>query len=196
MKFPIFPLNGAILFPGTNLPLNIFEKRYIEMVDYALSNKRLIGMIQKKENNDFFDIGCLGKITSFSETGDGRYQINLEGLNRFLLKKIVKSENSFIIIDAEVLKSNEEIKEKNNLNEKLLLNFKKFLKIKNINFNFSDFENLDASSLAKIICIISPLDHLIKQMLLEFDSDYELCKNLLSVLEIEMKNNENNLKIN
>ena len=196
MKFPIFPLNGAILFPGTNLPLNIFEKRYIEMVDYALSNNRLIGMIQKKENNDFFDIGCLGKITSFSETGDGRYQINLEGLNRFLLKKVVKSENSFIIIDAEVLKSNKEIKEKNDLNEKFLFNFKKFLKIKNINFNYSEFENLDASSLAKIICIISPLDHLIKQMLLEFDSDYELCKNLLSVLEIEMKNNENNLKIN
>ena len=196
MKFPIFPLNGAILFPGTNLPLNIFEKRYIEMVDYALSNNRLIGMIQKKENNDFFDIGCLGKITSFSETGDGRYQINLEGLNRFLLKKIVKSENNFIIIDGEILKSNEGIKEKNSLNEKLLFNFKKFLKIKNINFNSSEFENLDASSLAKIICIIAPLDHLIKQMLLEFDSDYELCKNLLSVLEIEMKNNEDNLKIN
>ena len=196
MRFPIFPLNGAILFPGTNLPLNIFEKRYIEMVDYALSNNRLIGMIQKKENDDFFKIGCLGKITSFSETGDGRYQINLEGLNRFLLKKIVKSENNFIIIDGEILKSNEGIKEKNSLNEKLLFNFKKFLKIKNINFNSSEFENLDASSLAKIICIIAPLDHLIKQMLLEFDSDYELCKNLLSVLEIEMKNNEDNLKIN
>ncbi len=196
MRFPIFPLNGAILFPGTNLPLNIFEKRYIEMVDYALSNNRLIGMIQKKENDDFFKIGCLGKITSFSETGDGRYQINLEGLNRFLLKKIVKSENNFIIIDGEILKSNESIKEKNSLNEKLLFSFKKFLKIKNINFNSSEFENLDASSLAKIICIIAPLDHLIKQMLLEFDSDYDLCKNLLSVLEIEMKNNEDNLKIN
>ena len=196
MRFPIFPLNGAILFPGTNLPLNIFEKRYIEMVDYALSNNRLIGMIQKKESDDFFKIGCLGKITSFSETGDGRYQINLEGLNRFLLKKIVKSENNFIIIDGEILKSNESIKEKNSLNEKLLFSFKKFLKIKNINFNSSEFENLDASSLAKIICIIAPLDHLIKQMLLEFDSDYELCKNLLSVLEIEMKNNEDNLKIN
>lgn len=196
MKFPVFPLNGAILFPGTNLPLNIFEKRYIEMVDYALLNNRLIGMIQKKENNDFYNIGCLGKITSFSETGDGKYQINLEGLNRFLLKKIVKSKNNFIVIDGEILKSNENMAGRNNLNQKLLFNFKKFLKIKNINFNSSEFENLDASSLAKIICIISPLDHLIKQMLLEFDSDYELCKNLLSVLEIEMKDNVDNIKIN
>ena len=87
MRFPIFPLNGAILFPGTNLPLNIFEKKYIQMVDYAFSNNRLIGMIQIKENKNFFKIGCLGKITNFTETQDGRYQINLEGLHRFRLKK-------------------------------------------------------------------------------------------------------------
>ena len=86
MKFAIFPLNGAILFPNTNLPLNIFEDRYIKMVDYALSHSRLIGMIQTKKNNDFFSVGCLGKITNFTETSDGRYQINLEGLNRFKVK--------------------------------------------------------------------------------------------------------------
>ena len=66
MIFPVFPLNGAILFPGTNLPLNIFEKKYIQMIDYALSNRREIGMIQKKDNGDFFNIGCLGKISNFA----------------------------------------------------------------------------------------------------------------------------------
>ena len=66
MRFPVFPLNGAILFPGTNLPLNIFEKRYIQMVDHALLNNRTIGMIQQKKNGEFFKIGCLGKITSFT----------------------------------------------------------------------------------------------------------------------------------
>ena len=86
MQFPVFPLNGAILFPNTNLPLNIFEERYIDMVNYALSNNRFIGMIQSKENNEFFSIGCLGKITNFTESQDGRYQINLEGLNRFKIK--------------------------------------------------------------------------------------------------------------
>ena len=80
MEFPVFPLNGAILFPETNLPLNIFEQRYIQMVDYALANNRTIGMIQNKDNNEFFKVGCLGKITSFNETDDGRYQINLKGL--------------------------------------------------------------------------------------------------------------------
>ena len=101
MKFPIFPLNGAILFPNTNLPLNIFEERYIDMVDYALSNNRLIGMIQTQENKSFFDIGCLGKITNFTDTPDGRYQINLEGLNRFRIKKIFDNKNKFISVEAE-----------------------------------------------------------------------------------------------
>ena len=73
MNFPVFPLNGAILFPNTNLPLNIFEDRYIDMVDYALSHSRLIGMIQTKKNKDLFTIGCLGKITNFTETSDGLY---------------------------------------------------------------------------------------------------------------------------
>ena len=70
MLCPIFPLNGAIMFPKTSLPLNIFEKRYIQLIDYALSNERIFGMIQTKDNGDLFKVGCLGKITSFQETDD------------------------------------------------------------------------------------------------------------------------------
>lgn len=196
MKFPVFPLNGAILFPGTNLPLNIFEKRYIEMIDYSLSNNRLIGMIQKKDSGDFYNIGCLGKITNFVETEDGKYQINLQGLSRFYFKKIIKNDYKFIIIDAEILKTENTIKNKSILNDKLLSSFNKFLKSKKINFNTAEFEGLDSSNLAKIICVISPLDYLIKQMLLEFDNDDDLCENLLSVLEIEMQNSEKNIIVN
>ena len=68
MKIPIFPLNGAIMFPNTNLPLNIFEERYIDMVDYTLSKNKIIGMIQHKTNNELYEIGCYGKITAFNET--------------------------------------------------------------------------------------------------------------------------------
>jgi len=196
MEFPVFPLNGAILFPGTNLPLNIFEERYIQMVDYALSNNRIIGMIQKKENKDFFKIGCFGKITNFVETEDGRYQINLKGLKRFCYKKIIKNNYKFITVDAEILKNSKNIKLEENTKDELLSSFTKFLKIKKINFNISELKGLDASSLAKIICVISPLDYLIKQMLLEFNDDGELCKNLISVLEIEMQNPETKLKVN
>ena len=196
MKFPVFPLNGAILFPGTNLPLNIFEERYIQMIDYSLSNNRILGMIQKKQNGDFFNVGCLGKITNFTETDDGKYQINLLGMDRFYFNKKIKNSNKFIIIDGDILETKKTIKSKSDINTKLLSNFNKFLDVKKINFNTSEFEGLDSLSLAKIICVISPLDYLIKQMLLEFNTAEELCNNLLSVLEIEMQKTEKSIKIN
>ena len=197
MQFPVFPLNGAILFPGTNLPLNIFEERYIKMVDYALSNDRLIGMIQTKKNKKNFDVGCLGKITNFSETSDGRYQINLEGINRYKIKKIINNKYDFITINGEILDyNNNVIKKSISLNKKLLLSFKNFIDFKKINFNTSGLSALDTLSLVKIICVISPLDYLIKQMMLELNNVDELCENLLSVLEIEINNKNNSLKVN
>ncbi len=197
MKFPIFPLNGAILFPNTNLPLNIFEERYIEMVDYALSHNRLIGMIQTKENKEYFAVGCLGKITNFTETQDGKYQINLEGIHRFKIKKIYKDKYKFITAEGESLDYKTVFKQKNNLiNQKLLSCFKNYLSAKKIKFDTSEFQNLDALSLAKIICVISPLDYLTKQMLLEFNNSDDLCENLISVLEIEINNIGNSSRIN
>jgi len=197
MHFPVFPLNGAILFPNTNLPLNIFEDRYIDMVDYALSHSRLIGMIQTKKNKDLFSIGCLGKITNFTETSDGKYQINLEGLRRFKVKKISDNKHKFIMINGEDLVYNNNFKKKTSeLSDKLLSSFKKYLNIKKIEFNTSEFESLDVLNLAKIICVISPLDYLTKQMLLEFNGSDELCENLISVLEIETNNFGKSSKIN
>jgi Lon protease-like protein len=197
MNFPVFPLNGAILFPNTNLPLNIFEERYIDMIDYALSHNRLIGMIQTQKNKELFTIGCLGKITNFTETSDGKYQVNLEGINRFKVKKILDQKHKFIMINGEELnyKSNFK-KQTSQLGTKLLSNFKNYLNIKKIEFNTSEFENLDVLNLAKIICVISPLDYLTKQLLLEFDNSDDLCENLISVLEIEINNFGKSLKIN
>ena len=197
MIFPIFPLNGAVLFPNTNLPLNIFEERYIEMVDYALKNNRLIGMVQKKESGDLFNIGCLGKITNFTETAERRYEINLEGINRFTIKKINKNNLKFITVEGENLNYNSSFKKDTVvLFQKLLLNFKKYLSVKKINFNTLDFESLDVLSLAKIICVILPLDHVTKQMLLELNNSEDFCENLISVLEIEIINKEQVPKIN
>lgn len=89
---PLFPLPGALLLPGGHLPLNIFEPRYLRMVDDALAGPRLIGMIQPKDDIDgpkpaLFDVGCAGRITSFAETDDGRYVINLTGTRRFRLSE-------------------------------------------------------------------------------------------------------------
>src|SRR4051812_20439604 len=88
---PLFPLSGVVLLPRGHLPLNVFEPRYLEMVDYALAGDRLIGMIQPSENEEsvlkprLSQVGCAGKITSFQETEDGRYLISLSGICRFRL---------------------------------------------------------------------------------------------------------------
>src|SRR5688572_20297593 len=85
---PVFPLDGALLLPHGALPLNIFEPRYLNMVDDAMAGERLIGMVQTRNGGErdrprLASVGCVGRITSFSETGDGRYLITLTGVSRF-----------------------------------------------------------------------------------------------------------------
>ena len=97
---PIFPLSNFIIFPKTTVPLNIFEPRYIEMVDDSMKTDKLIGMIQPKySKNDnkleLYNIGCLGKIVSFKETEDKRYLIELKGVNRFEVIKEIKSQKKY-----------------------------------------------------------------------------------------------------
>ncbi len=99
-KISIFPLSNFIFFPNTNVPLNIFEPRYIQMVNDSMKGSRLIGMVQPKKNlenslDQLYNIGCLGKITSFTETEDGRYLIVLNGLSRFKIIKEIKNEKSY-----------------------------------------------------------------------------------------------------
>ena len=100
-KISVFPLSNFIIFPKTTVPLNIFEPRYLDMVNDSMKSNKLLGMIQPKslENKDnlpeLHDIGCLGKITSFKETEDGRYMIELKGLIRFKVIKEIKSQNIY-----------------------------------------------------------------------------------------------------
>ena len=99
-KISIFPLDNFIIFPKTSVPLNIFEPRYIDMINDSMRTNKLIGMIQPKNlDNDgvpvLHDIGCLGKITSFKETDDGRYLIELRGLIRFQIVKEIHSQKRY-----------------------------------------------------------------------------------------------------
>ena len=190
MHIPIFPLNGAVLFPKTNLPLNIFEDRYIAMVDYALSKDRLIGMMQSKNTGELFNIGCLGKITSFNETDDGRYLINLEGISCFVLKKELTKIYNFRIVDAMILenKSKKNYKLKSELKNKILDSYKRYIKEKNINIDLREIINIKTEQLAKLIAMVSPFDDIDKQMLLEITENRVFCEKLISILEIEIAN--------
>ena len=101
-KIAVFPLSNFIIFPKTTVPLNIFEPRYIDMINDCMKNNKLMGMIQPKNLNkevleipELHQIGCLGKITSFKETDDGRYLIDLKGMIRFKIIKEIKTEKKY-----------------------------------------------------------------------------------------------------
>ena len=101
---PIFPLSGVLLLPGGQLPLNIFEPRYLAMVDDALtSGSRMIGMMQPRSlgNTDVYSTGCAGRITSFSEAAEGRYLITLSGVCRFSLKNEIKTDKAYRRIEPD-----------------------------------------------------------------------------------------------
>ena len=98
-KIPVFPLSNFIIFPRTTVPLNIFEPRYIDMIDDAMKSNRIIGMIQPKKSDQniplLYNVGCAGKITSFSETDDGRYLIVLSGISRFKIIKELENDKLY-----------------------------------------------------------------------------------------------------
>ena len=121
-RIPIFPLSNFIIFPETSIPLNIFEPRYIEMIDDSMKGPRMIGMIQPKKKSDIstpelYKVGCLGKITNFNESEDGRYLIVLDGISRFKILNEVKNNKlyrecnvSFNEFKNDIASNKEEIK--------------------------------------------------------------------------------------
>ena len=176
-KIPVFPLSNFIVFPETTVPLNIFEPRYLQMIDDAMSADRLIGIIQPKKSGDLkkpdlFEVGSVCRIISFNETDDGRYIIILKGLNRF--KTINEVENKKLYrelnIDYNFYKNDKEIE-----NEKF-----KFSKIKNLmeelkllfakrgyQINWKDLEGQSVYQTLSALSMASPFSILEKQILLE-----------------------------
>ena len=197
MELPIFPLNGAVLFPGTSLPLNIFEQRYLDMVNYSLARERFIGMIQTNENDELYSIGCVGKIHSFNETNDGRYLISLQGVNCFKVINELEPSFAFRLVDAEII---ENYDDKNNFieNQKvnLLNKYKEYIKIKNINLSVQEIEGIEMVQLIKFIAMVSPFNNIDKQALLEAKSSVEFYNKLKSIIELEIAGNFQNNTLN
>ena len=197
MELPIFPLNGAVLFPGTSLPLNIFEQRYLDMVNYSLARERFIGMIQTNDNDELYSIGCIGKIHSFNETNDGRYLISLQGVNCFKVINELEPSFAFRLVDAEIV---ENYDDKNNFieNQKvnLLNKYKEYIKIKNINLSVQEIEGIEMVQLIKFIAMVSPFNNIDKQALLEAKSSVEFYNKLKSIIELEIAGNFQNNTLN
>ena len=193
ISIPLFPLNGVIFFPNSNLPLNIFEERYLEMIDFSLSSNKLIGMIQVDKNKKLYKIGCIGKISSFYETNDGRYIINLIGKNYFTIKKELSSLKKFKIADVEI----HPIENRNTLNGFnkgfLLEKYKKYIENQNIKINFNLINQIENEELFKFIIMSCQFSTEDKQMLLETYNLSDLANKLISLFEFyrHTQNNKN-----
>jgi len=187
-KIPIFPLSNVIFFPETDLPLNIFEKRYIQMVDVSLKNERLIGIVQPKTKKDLYSIGCLGKITGFTETEDKRYIVNLKGVSKFKIIEEVKNEYLFREFKVEYLSAEMENASQEKLkcefiNSELDINqLKKFLKKRGFSLNWKKIDNMDFKNIVNALCMIMPITINEKQTLLETENimkRFEILKNII-----------------
>ncbi len=172
-KIAVFPLSGVIFFPETNLPLNIFESRYLKMVNDTLKNNKYLGMIQSKNvNGELYNVGCLGKIDEHNRTEDGRILINLKGINRFEIDKEIKNEEPYreFNVKYDLFKNDMNEKNFNVANEKLtelINNSKIFFKKNGILINWAELSKLSPQKQIYNLAMISPISAEEKQKLIE-----------------------------
>lgn len=194
---PVFPLTGALLLPGGQLPLNIFEPRYLSMFDDALASHRLIGMVQpvfgeKRADEtagatpDLCQVGCIGRITSFAETGDGRYVVSLTGVCRYRLLEEVRSAKSYrsfhiapFIADLSTSDDDESVDR-----DALLAAFKAYLDANKLEADWESVERASNATLVNSMAMMSPYGPAEKQALLEAPDLKTRAETLIAITEI------------
>ena len=199
-SIPLFPLSGVLLLPKSRLPLNIFEPKYLDMVEDVLTTQhRLIGMIQPTSNDNynkdssknFNNVGCAGRIISFTETEDSRYLITLSGISRFDFIKKVNSFKSYI--NAEVDWNNfrnDSITENLQSNfdkDKFLLIIKEYFKLTNLQTDWESLKKADDELLINSLSILCPFENDEKQALLEAKTIDDRVKILTTLMEMNIK---------
>ena len=195
---PVFPLPGALLLPRGQMPLNIFEPRYLEMIDDSLRDgHRLVGMIQpdpahpgSEDKPRLFKIGCVGRITQFAETGDGRYLIQLTGIARFRIEEELNVATAYrqcrvsyvpFANDFIARKGEEQVDR-----AALLEALSAFLKANNLKTDWEGIENAPNEALVNALAMMSPYGTAEKQALLEAPDLKTRAEILVAVTEIEL----------
>ena len=174
---PIFPLSNFIIFPNTTVPLNIFEPRYIQMINDSMKSHRMIGMIQPKKSGELkkpelYEVGCVGKITSFNETDDGRYLIIINGVSRFKIEEEIKSEKlyrSCKVSYQNYIKDLEDKIEEYPIKDldKIFKDLKNLFEKKGFMVDWSSLKKQDFSNTLNTLSMASPFSLEEKQVLLE-----------------------------
>jgi len=177
---PIFPLSNFIIFPRTTVPLNIFEPRYVDMINDSMKTNKLFGMVQPKTVKNFDDtqppilhnIGCLGKITSFKESEDSRYLIELKGITRFEVKKEINSNKKYREFEIDFSNySNDLDDKKEDLKfsdlELIFKDLKTLFEKKGFIINWRSLEKQSLDEIINALAMTSPFSVEEKQVLLE-----------------------------
>ena len=174
---PIFPLSNFIIFPNTTVPLNIFEPRYIQMIDDSMKSHRMIGMIQPKKSGelkkpDLYEVGCIGKITSFNETDDGRYLLIINGISRFNINKEIETNKLYRMCEVNYEKYNRDLDdkvEKFSLKDldKIFKDLKNLFEKKGFLVDWSNLKKENFSNTLNTLSMASPFSLEEKQVLLE-----------------------------
>ena len=194
-KIPIFPLSNAIFFPGTVLPLNIFEDRYLQLVNDCMKENRMFGMVQPKSKAGFspevYDIGCLGKIISFNETNDKRFIISLSGLIRFRIKNELKKEKLYRNFEVDYSEFITDLEEKRDemidYNKQELINkIKIFFKKINYPIDYNELAKLNLDQMVSTVSMISPFSVEEKQKLIETINIKDKIKTLNEIISFNL----------
>ena len=204
-KIPIFPISNFIIFPKTSVPLNIFEPRYLEMVDESMKTNKLIGMIQPKNSSnpdslDLYTVGCLGKIISFKETEDRRYLIELKGIARFEIIKEIKSEKKFRECEIDFNKFHDDIDEKkeelkfSDL-ELIFKDLKSVFEKRGFMINWKGLEKQSLDEIINALAMASPFTLEEKQILLETKNFSTRKSKIAEILSTYTYDNYNNTTI-
>jgi Lon protease-like protein len=192
----VFPLSAALLLPGGRLPLNIFEPRYLQMVDDAIAGSRLIGMIQPSLDGSLRDdgepelcqVGCLGRLTSFAETGDGRYLIALQGICRFRVSLELDVKSPFrqcrILPFENDLSDSDESGEVNRL--ALLKAFRAYLEAHDLQTDWESVSRADNAVLVNALSMMAPYGAAEKQALLEAPDLKSRAETLIAITEMAL----------
>ena len=191
---PVFPLDGAMLLPGGQLPLQIFEPRYLNMVDDTMSGSRLIGMIQTRDGGErtkpnLAAVGCAGRVTAYAETGDGRYMITLTGVCRFGAEEELPAMTPYRQVRPEFSRwaaDLEERDEKVQLDRKFFLAvLRRYLDARTIEVDWEAARQAPEGALINSLAMGLPLDRAEKQALLEAETLSERARVLTALLEID-----------
>ena len=178
---PVFPLSNFIIFPRTTVPLNIFEPRYIDMINDSMKSNKLIGIIQPVSSNNqnnlpkLHNVGCLGKITSFRETEDGRFLIELKGLIRFEMINEILSDKKYRILEVDYQKFMKDLdKKKEDLKfsdlELIFKNLRSLFEKRGYIINWKSLQNQSLDETINALAMASPFSLEEKQILLESEN--------------------------